>query len=75
MFNPWTGLYHYPDGHREAADGGVVGGVNNWIGTGKHPSHTRSSKKKHSHKKHRHLTQAKATAKGPEEEDLDSGEK
>ena len=27
-FNPYTGLYHHPDGHRTFKDGGLVDGVN-----------------------------------------------
>ena len=30
LFNPVTGLHHYPDGHREFPEGGEVGGVNNY---------------------------------------------
>ena len=31
-FNPFTGLIHNEDGSKEFLEGGVVGGVNNYLG-------------------------------------------
>lgn len=31
-YNRFTGTIHNPDGSREFVEGGIVGGVNNWIG-------------------------------------------
>jgi hypothetical protein len=34
--SPITGLIHFPDGHREFPEGGIVGGANHFLGKNRH---------------------------------------